>query len=74
MMDTTDEIVSSVVYWVAVHHQNLFCFSFMDNEKDVTFLQELGLLEREMFCPMWGRNLGLWWSESFIDIDGGAEK
>jgi len=40
---------------------------FSDHEKGVTFLQERGLLKREMLCPTCGNNMSLWRSERVID-------
>jgi len=44
-----------------------FGFLFSDHEKGVKFLQECGLLKREMICPTCGSNMRLWRSESVID-------
>jgi len=44
-----------------------FGFLFSDHEKGVKFLQECGLLKREMICPTCGSNMSLWKSESVID-------
>jgi len=43
-----------------------FGFLFSDREKGVTFLQECGLVKREMLCPTCG-NMSLWRSERVID-------
>jgi len=44
-----------------------FGFLFSDHEKGITFLQECGLLKREMLCPTCGNNMSLWRSERVID-------
>jgi hypothetical protein len=44
-----------------------FGFLFSDHEKGVKFLQECGLLKREMICHTCGSNMSLCKSESVID-------
>ena len=44
-----------------------FGFLFSDHEKGVKFLQECGLLKREMICPTCGSNMHLWRSDSVTD-------
>lgn len=44
-----------------------FGFLFSDHEKGIKFLQECGLLKREMLCPTCGSNMSLWKSESVAD-------
>jgi hypothetical protein len=44
-----------------------FVFLFSDHEKGVKFLQDCGLLKRELLCPMCSSNMRLLRSESVID-------
>jgi len=44
-----------------------FGFLFSDSDRGVKFLQEGGLLKREMPCSKCGSNMSLWKSESVID-------
>jgi len=44
-----------------------FGFLFSDHDRGVKFLQECGLLKREMPCSKFSSNMSLWKSESVID-------
>jgi hypothetical protein len=44
-----------------------FGFLFSDHEKGVKFLEDCGLLRKEMLCPTCGSNMRLWRSKSIID-------
>jgi hypothetical protein len=50
-----------------ISNKRFLGFLFSDHNRGVKFLQECGLLKRDMFCPTCGNNMRLWKSETVAD-------